>query len=792
MKRDFVPKQAVVRRNHHSLILALVLALVLLKTSNGRAQAWSGILDPSRAANWAQAGIPGGIPNRTTVCRTVSPSGRTDSTDMDAIDEAIKACAGTDEVVLLKPGKYTITHGLIFNGVSGVTLRGAGPNATKLVFTGTVACGESADVCIMGSSGWSENYPGSTTWTAGYSQGTAKITVQSASDLHVGQIIDLDQRQDAIGITRPPNGASESNGVITIRTTIAHGYRAGQCVGIGGVRVAGYDGWYTIAAVPSPTTFRYHLTCKGETAHTGLSASGGGAATVDTGGVYVSDVPGATSDEAGGVGRVCPDSNDPSCLPGEISQRNQMELKQITAISGNQITLDPPLELPNWRAPQAPGVWWTGNHAKLDGIESMTLDYTSDNGGQATGGIVFLNSYECWARSIRSIRGDRDHVWLKQSARIDIVDNYFFGQKSGGEMSYGVETYNGDSDDLVQNNICQHIVTCIMNGTDTGSVYAYNYAFDGGYKVANWLTPLISGNHDFSAYDLFEGNDAPAISIDDVHGTGTAITAFRNRLRGQDTPAKTNSLNSVVVSAFDRFANFAGNVLGTPDGQEVYQGEDATGSGYVWNVGAQAEDYDVPDDPLTVSSLLRWGNYDVVSDEVRWSLAEVPTAVFTFLGASSPPSTDVLPASFYLKARPAFWQTTWGTPPWPAIGPGVTGGGAPDGIGGHSYAIPAQLCSMHTPIDPAYQHAWGVKRATWSYGKATLTIGSNILVAHDTVTVSGINPSGYDGIFALTSRTASTVTYALPEDPGAYASGGTVTWPNVLLFNSAICYPSEL
>ena len=36
------------------------------------AQGWSGILNPERAADWSKAGIPEGIPNRTTICKTLS------------------------------------------------------------------------------------------------------------------------------------------------------------------------------------------------------------------------------------------------------------------------------------------------------------------------------------------------------------------------------------------------------------------------------------------------------------------------------------------------------------------------------------------------------------------------------------------------------------------------------------------------------------------------------------------------------------------------------------------------
>src|SRR2546425_11930843 len=59
------------------------------------------------------------------------------------------------------------------------------------------------------------------------------------------------------------------------------------------------------------------------------------------------------------------------------------------------------------------------------------------------------------------------------------------------------------------------------------------------------------------------------------------------------------------------------------------------------------------------------------------------------------------PSSFYLSAKPSWWSTPWGTPPWPAIGPDVTGGNVA-GYAGHAYKIPARLCYENSAIDPAY------------------------------------------------------------------------------------------
>lgn len=821
------------------------LFLILLVPTYSPAQAWSGILDPSRATDWTQAGIPGGIPNRTTVCQTVAPSGETDATDSKNIQNAIAACAGRNQVVQLEAGTYTISQGLSFDSYdqwgnplpnNNVTLRGAGPDKTKLVFTGVVACSEHADVCLQGSKGWSGNYQGSATWTGDngssgqYHQGDTVIDLSSTAGLSTtpgasGNIIVLDQRDDALGICPGGGGtgacsgaagAVESGNTVTITTSIPHSYRMGQPVGIGcvgsapqtcNVTSSGYDGVYTITAVPTSSTFQY------TDPHPGLAASGSGQATVDTGGVYSSCVGGPTcSNESGSgtpdIGRTCPDpAHRLNCAAGELSYREQMEFKQVTAINGNQVTISPPIMMTNWRSSQNPGVWWPGAYIMGDGIEGMTLDYSNDNAGNyAVGGILFFNAYQCWARNIRSIAGNRNHVWIQQSFRVDVEDNYFWGTKGGHSKSYGVEAYAGNSENLVQNNICQHVVSCVMVGGDWGSVYSYNYMVDSGYNVTDWLIGMLDENHDFAGYDLFEGNDADAIGNDNIHGTSTALTTFRNRARGQDTPLKTNGLVAMSDTAFNRFDNYVGNVLGTPGAETAYQVEKFAPNGYIWQIGAEADNGGTPNDPLTVSSALRWANASVLAGDPTSNPLEIPTALFAFMGGNSVPGSQNLPASFYLSAKPSFWQTPWGTPPWPAIGPDVTNGNAPDGNDpgrpdNHSNAIPAQLCYENTGVDPAYQQSYPVTGATWSpsSGGGTATVsfnngGAHALVAGDTVTVSGISSSGassnFNGIFAVVSASSSSITYALESNPGAYASGGTIAYPNILLFNAANCYPA--
>jgi len=109
------------------------LTISITGTSGGSPGA-GGILPPDRdaSANWQMAGLlsVGGIPNRTTICATVSPlgSGRDDTTN---IQNAVNKCP-LGQVVSLSAGIFTIAEGHYVLLDKGITLRGAGAGSTIL------------------------------------------------------------------------------------------------------------------------------------------------------------------------------------------------------------------------------------------------------------------------------------------------------------------------------------------------------------------------------------------------------------------------------------------------------------------------------------------------------------------------------------------------------------------------------------------------------------------------------------------------------------------------------------
>ena len=95
------------------------------------AQNWSGILDPSRAIDWTEAGVVGGIPDANWIQCGSTIAAYTGTAA--AINTHIAGCP-SNTYVLLGPGTFNLSTGILMK--SNVVLRGSGANFTFLVMSG--------------------------------------------------------------------------------------------------------------------------------------------------------------------------------------------------------------------------------------------------------------------------------------------------------------------------------------------------------------------------------------------------------------------------------------------------------------------------------------------------------------------------------------------------------------------------------------------------------------------------------------------------------------------------------
>jgi PKD repeat protein len=139
------------------------------------------VIPADRLIDWSYAGIPGGIPARTTVYTTLSPG-----SSHTQINSAIASCP-SGQVVYLNAGTYNLSGAINFQSKSGVTLRGAGPGRTILLTSGRTAI-------TSGSVGFTSD----TNLSSGYAKGSMAVTLASApgSSYRAGNLIQVDQEDD--------------------------------------------------------------------------------------------------------------------------------------------------------------------------------------------------------------------------------------------------------------------------------------------------------------------------------------------------------------------------------------------------------------------------------------------------------------------------------------------------------------------------------------------------------------------------------------------------------------------
>jgi hypothetical protein len=582
-------------------------------------------------------------------------------------------------------------------------------------------------------------------WTGNYSQGTSTITLDSVSGLTTNLTpIVLDQcdvgfsgntGDDACGA--PSSGNA---GAITAASVWPSSGGSGYAVGDTGTINPANSGF--LGEVYGSGTATYQVTSVSGGAVTGFTVTHGGygytftqspssfwqtggtptASTSGGGSGFKVQITGIGSYDNGaifdcGIIMVCEYENASNT---SRSARSQTEVAIATAISGSgpyTVTLDHPVYHANWASGQGPKAWWgsaTITNAGVNCVGQCEFDQSGITGsacGSNAGcaNVVAINTAnKVWVTGISSRLANYFHVNVWVATHFLVSNSYFYETANRSDESYGIGCTAFCGNALFENNVIQGIVDPTNpNGGCAGCVFAYNFALNMDY--AGCLTCLLSSNPMHSAasdYILEEGNVGATIHLDSVHGPHFLNTLFRNYMNGIEANEGTITSNATVpaiIGIFSRYNNLIGNVLGTAGYHNLYQcvpassttqycnGNTATFTniyalGWADDAGSQADNQDVPqtpNDPTTASSLMRWGNYDVVSGSPQFNNSEVPTNDANY--PNSVPSSLSLPVSFYNGVNAphsncgtglSFWKnpTTGSCPPYPSIGPDVSNG----------------------------------------------------------------------------------------------------------------------
>ena len=240
-----------------------------------------------------------------------------------------------------------------------------------------------------------------------------------------------------------------------------------------------------------------------------------------------------------------------------------------------------------------------------------------------------------------------------------------------GGGGYALSFGNGSSEALIESNTMSDVnKVMVFRSSGAGSVVGYNYADDGWiYGTEGWVEVGLNASHMTGSHHvLFEGNYSFNADSDYTHGNAIYLTFFRNWLSGQRRSFNDTGNVRVVGLAYGSWwHSFVGNVLGRGGQMSGWHytdpamscdasGNNCTGNNRgwsdpsIWKLGYDPIRWGMHPDPKTLSTVIRDGNYDFLTNSQKWHNT---TAGFA------------MPDSLYLKAKPSFF----GSNPWPWVNP---------------------------------------------------------------------------------------------------------------------------
>jgi hypothetical protein len=621
----------------------MLFSLILLIPSSARGQAWSGIIDPSRAIDWTQAGIPGGIPNRTTQCGATIAAY---SGSAAAINSAIAACPA-GQYVNLGAGTFNLSSGIDFAGHNNVTVRGQGADQTFLVFTGSAGCnGLSGDVCMAGGN----SYPGGESnvcdWTAGYSKGSTVLTLSncgsttpakgSLSNLHAGSLLILDQLDEATDTGQIWNCSTQNSCANTIQGGAER--TDGPCNG---------------------------SMCLRSQEQTVLVTAISGSQITISPGVYMPNWRSSQHPQAWFGGVITGDGienvsiDNTSSTAGhnvEIYGCYQCWVKGVRSIKANRSHVqvfesEHVVVRDNY-------VYQNLNHASVS--YSIELSNTCDS-------LVENNISQQVTDSSPSTTGPACGNVAGYNFAID--DQWY---SNGWMQPPFYQHASGDVYMLWEGNV--------GTGYDADSVH-------GTHHFHTLFRNYFSGTQDSpttTCLTVGSCNQTTPIAL----AAGSRYFNLLGNVLGQAGYHNNYTCLASAATCLDNASSiytlgYTGETTGQPNSS-------ITGFCLVAPLCALFGDYD----PLVATYLFRWGNWDVVHNSVQWNSSEVPASVSPY--GNPVPASQTLPASFYLSAKPSWF----GSVAWPAIGPDVSGASI-SAVAGHANMIPAMACYMNVMGGPA-------------------------------------------------------------------------------------------
>lgn len=381
-----------------------------------------------------------------------------------------------------------------------------------------------------------------------------------------------------------------------------------------------------------------------------------------------------------------------SCGRDGLTDRASGQANKIVSTnSGGTITLETPLYW-TYSGALVPQIWIGDPSVQWAGIEDLTVDYVNSVNNQYS--VVLAYAMNCWASNVCTLGGNRGDFQVRASYRCAIDHCIMTMSKSATATHYGIESQYFSSANLFVNNIGYNMPAPIVIGWATsGNVYAYNYLTN-CWSDTGFMSQCISAHDVHPFYNLIEGNISPNVYFDDIHGSSSHGTVFRNKLDGWEpvgcpgNNAPTDGRFAFVAESLQSYHNVVGNILGIPDHNDTRYistngscGEPSIMYIGFWDTDCGMTSYDYG----VFSTILIHGNYDYATHSQRWDESildhDIPASLYLtnppawFGNLHWPPIEPTNPAAATPTSIPAGYRFVYGADPFPTnlfITPAIT------------------------------------------------------------------------------------------------------------------------
>jgi hypothetical protein len=533
-------------------------------------------------ANWSSAGLAkiGGIPNRTTICATVNPTGLIPPASMDdaqVIQNAVTNCP-VGQVVQLAAGVFQLALSEAIILYKGVTLRGTGTCSGSGTSTGT---GPYCQTIINNYNGqwttYDNNCFNTTAYPPGASPGGGFSCVYSS---FCSAICLQPTWPSSIGLypgcsstgNCPTTGLNWAMGGPNCQPDNNYNAQTGNCgtklgadAGQGATTVQvtstanfSVGGWVMIDEDPQLVLTTNPLNGSLSSIYTSpefLNTSGSPVS------FRVANPDGRLSGPAY------------YSFMGNGGERLSHEIHLVTSIGAGPcpgtsctLTFDSPLTMTFRQSGNHDArVYWpmlAGGSSPIPfvnqaGVENLTI--TRAYGG----GITQRFCAYCWAKNVEIAYWSGGPTWAF-SARGQVTGSYIHHclscANAGAEYPFGLD--RGSTEMLLDNNILMFAGKGMVGRAATSNVVAYNYQDKTSYAVSQaaigptFVDMGINGTHYAGTHHfLFEGNWAVNCDGDETHGNAFYHVYFRNNCGGIRTDFNDPSTGFAVS---DRVCTFNG------------------------------------------------------------------------------------------------------------------------------------------------------------------------------------------------------------------------------------------